>query len=403
MKIINLQAENIKCLIAVDITPDSNVVQITGKNGQGKTSVLDAIWWCLGGAFNIQSKPIHTGADEGYIQVDLGDMVVTRKFKYDKHGETTSSIKVESKDGGKFSSPQSVIDELLGNLTFDPLLFARMESKKQFETLRQFVPDVDFEAIDHANQVDYDERTHVNRQYKEKDMASRGAHPVTDIKERIDTADLMKQIETGAEKNADIEKRKANRENMERRIKEIEAEASGLREKLKNAGDLPDPIDISKLREDFVRAEAVNKSIDITVELSNKIEEIGKLKKESDRLTKQIKDRNAKKQDAIANADLPVDGITFGDGEVILNGQPFEQASDAEQLRTSLSIAMALNPKLRVIRVRDGSLLDDDSMKIVEKMAKDNDFQIWIERVDGSGKVGFVMEEGMVKDVEPEV
>lgn len=86
----------------------------------------------------------------------------------------------------------------------------------------------------------------------------------------------------------------------------------------------------------------------------------------------------------------------------MLNGVPFNQGSDAEQLRASLGIAMALNPKLKVIRVRDGSLLDDDSMKIVEQMADKNNFQIFIERVDSSGKVGIVMENGLVRKQEEE-
>jgi hypothetical protein len=88
--------------------------------------------------------------------------------------------------------------------------------------------------------------------------------------------------------------------------------------------------------------------------------------------------------------------MTFGEDELLLNGVPFSQASDAERLRTSISIAIASNPKIRVMRVRDGSLLDEDSMGLLEKVAIDNDFQIWIERVDSSGKVGFVIEEGFV-------
>lgn len=58
MKIIKFRADNVKRLTAVEITPDGNMVQITGKNGQGKTSVLDAIWWALGGKENIQGQPI---------------------------------------------------------------------------------------------------------------------------------------------------------------------------------------------------------------------------------------------------------------------------------------------------------------------------------------------------------
>ena len=137
MKIIALQAENIKRIVAIDIRPDTNVVQITGKNGQGKTSVLDAIWWCLAGAGKTQSQPIRKGNDEGYVTIDLGEMIVTRTFKINKDGETTSSLRVENKDGVKFSSPQAMLDKMLGDLTFDPLAFARMDAKKQFDTLRR--------------------------------------------------------------------------------------------------------------------------------------------------------------------------------------------------------------------------------------------------------------------------
>ena len=43
MKIVKLTAENFKRLEAVEITPDGNTVLISGRNGQGKSSVLDSI------------------------------------------------------------------------------------------------------------------------------------------------------------------------------------------------------------------------------------------------------------------------------------------------------------------------------------------------------------------------
>jgi len=79
--------------------------------------------------------------------------------------------------------------------------------------------------------------------------------------------------------------------------------------------------------------------------------------------------REVQKREAVASAKLPVDGIEFGDGEIMFKGVPFSQASDAERLTVSIAIAMAMNPKLRVIRVRDGSLLDDGSMAILAQMA----------------------------------
>lgn len=57
---------------------------------------------------------------------------------------------------------------------------------------------------------------------------------------------------------------------------------------------------------------------------------------------------------------------------------------------------MAANPKLRVLRIRDGSLLDKKSLGLIAAMADDQDFQVWIEAVDTTGKVGIFMEDGAV-------
>ena len=70
------------------------------------------------------------------------------------------------------------------------------------------------------------------------------------------------------------------------------------------------------------------------------------------------------------------------------------------RLRVGIALAMKSNPRLRVLRIRDGSLLDDASMATVAEMAEANDFQVWIERVDTSGRVGFVVEDGSVRDAE---
>ena len=102
------------------------------------------------------------------------------------------------------------------------------------------------------------------------------------------------------------------------------------------------------------------------------------------------------KAEKIAAAKLPVNGLGFGDGFITLNGLPFKQASDAERLRTSVAIAMALNPKLRLILVKDGSCLSPKSMKILEDMANEKDFSVWIERQVGTGGTGFVIEDGRI-------
>ena len=77
---------------------------------------------------------------------------------------------------------------------------------------------------------------------------------------------------------------------------------------------------------------------------------------------------------------------------------PFDQAATSQKIRTSVALAMAMNPSIRVIRIMDGSLLDSDAMKIVADMAKDNDFQVWVETVsDGNGS-GIIIEDGHIKE-----
>ena len=97
------------------------------------------------------------------------------------------------------------------------------------------------------------------------------------------------------------------------------------------------------------------------------------------------------------HAEFPVDGLGFDESGVTYQGVPFKQASSAEQLRVSLAMAIALNPKLRVIRIADGSLLDSDNLALIEAAAKESDYQVWIEMVgDGNGR-GIVIEDGEVK------
>ena len=131
MKIISLSASNVKKLSAVEIVPKSNLVQITGKNGQGKSSILDSIWWALGGTKNIQSQPVRNGEEQAIIRLDLGSLVVTRKIG---KGE---SLTVENAEGARFQSPQSMLDALLGELTFDPLAFSKMKAADQANELRR--------------------------------------------------------------------------------------------------------------------------------------------------------------------------------------------------------------------------------------------------------------------------
>ena len=194
MKIVEFRAENIKRLVAVQLKPDGNIVQITGANGQGKTSLLDAIFWALAGVRSHQPEPIREGQDEALIELDLGKIIVRRTFKrvsetLDNEGNIeseehiTTSLRVETVEGARFPSPQTVLDKLLDSISFDPLAFARMDAKAQYAALRTLCG-LDFTDLEVKAAKAYEKRTEHNRTKKARGAAAAQIKVPEDVPEK---------------------------------------------------------------------------------------------------------------------------------------------------------------------------------------------------------------------------
>ncbi len=407
MKIVKLTAENIKKLVAVEITPNGSVVKITGKNGAGKTSVLDAIWWGLGGTENIQDKPIRTGQKKAKIEIDLGDMIVRRTFT-----EKNSSLVIENKEGLKYNSPQSMLDNLLGKLSFDPLGFMRLDTAKQFETLKSLTG-VDTSDIETKRKTAYEERTIVNRELKSVESQYNAINVPLDVPEKeISSAEMAGKItkanevinnhEKAVEKNKhltdDIARGQAKIDQLKEEIKKCEEVVKKL--EVEREQNLPltkvDLPDVKVLQAELSNVDTRNKAFRLKQDKDKLKKELDEQKKKSEKLTTDIETLDQEKLSRVSSAKFPIEGLAFGEGFVTYGGLPLDQASDAEKLRVSMAMAMAMNPKLRVLRITDGSLLDSNSMRIIEEMAKNKDYQVWIEAVDESGKIGIVIEDGKI-------
>lgn len=425
MKIVSLQAENIKKLKAVEIKPSGEIVTIAGRNGQGKTSVLDSIWWALAGTSHIQIQPIRQGQKKARIKLDLGELIVERKFS-----ESGSTLVVENTDGARFPSPQKMLDALLGALSFDPLAFARMDPKKQFDELRQIAHvEIDLDSLDRLNSADYAKRTEVNREAKAKKAQADGIVLPDKLPAKpIDESTMIDEIEKAGQRSLEIQRienaNEAHRQaairyrnealKLDARVRELTTQIVQAQNAMQVALDaadqadadvtkeLPAPIDVSEIRKKLEQAKTVNADIAKRTERDEILKEHATLLKQSEAITETMNDRLKIKMDALAAAEMPIAGLGLGEGCVTFNGVPLEQSSSAEQLRVSLAIAMAANPKLRVIRITDGSLLDEDSLAAIAEIAKAEDYQVWIERVDSTGKVGIVIDDGAVVAVNEE-
>lgn len=435
MRIIQFRAENFKRLSAVSIKPDGTIVNISGKNGQGKSSVLDAIWAALGGAENMPAVPVRAGADEAIIRLDLGEYIVTRKIKTKEDGSFTTGLVVEGADGVRAKSPQAVLNGLMGRFCLDPMAFVKMAPKDQFDALKHLVPGLDLDVIKAADEEDRERRTAENRKHKEALAAAMAAGAKDGLLEPVDVSTITADIARASDFNQSITDRKTRRANAEAEAKAFEdkalvcrqqqeiirdeikrletsmetqvsqfgefvTKANELRDKLAAAPALPEMLNTADLAQALATANTNNIEAEKQRQRDAMLDRAKNHEKVSSALTDAIEARAEQKKQAIASAKFPVEGLSLGEEEVLVNGLPFAQAATSQKIKTAMAIAMASNPEIRVVRVEDGSLLDADALAIVADVAKAQDFQVWIETVsDGSGSSsGFVIEDGHLKE-----
>lgn len=427
MKIVALQSENVKRLRAVHIKPDGSLVVIKGDNGAGKSSVLDSIAYALGGEKLCPPQVIRRGQTAAEVTLDLGEYTVTRRWT-----AAGSTLVVKSPEGARYPSPQAMLDKLVGRLSFDPLAFTRAEGPKQVATLQKLAG-VDFAQTNAKRKQLYDERTLVNRDA----TTIRGSlarmpeveapdEPVS-VKALLDeqTARLATQRSNEAKKLARDEavrevarRQKAvgdTRNEVARIEKELadakkrENEAQAARASAETAEKQAQAIveklvtpDLDDVRKKLAEAEGINAKVRAKKARAETAAKLEAKDAEAKKLTAAIDALDQEKQATLAGAKFPVEGLSFTEEGVTFTGLPLEQASAAEQLRVSLAVGIALNPELKVILIRDASLLDEKSLALVAKQAEEAGAQVWVEIVGKGGPAGILIEDGAVDGVVPE-
>ena len=400
MKIIRIEAENIERIKAIEITPDGNVVRLTGKNAQGKSSALHCIEYGIRGGRAMSKEPVRRGEEEAYILIETEDFTVVREWE---NGRT--SVVVTSKDGAEYRRPQEMLDDLLGHIGFNPLAFIDMKDSERWETLvKALNVDVDLDKLDVQRINAFNQRTTINREVTRlKGVLSELPRPVAGTpKKEINIEALSSQLAVAHNVASTINALKREAGTADERIVELEedlrVEREILTDKQKALKKLKAP-DIAGIEAKLNAAGETNKAVRDSNHRVEVQAELKMQKGDSQKLTDDLETIAATKRDAIAATEFPIKELSFGEDGILYNDLPFDQASEAEKLIASMAIAMALNPDFRVILIPSGSHLDEDNFKIMEKIADDNDFQIWIEQTDTSGKVGIVFHGGQIVKV----
>lgn len=432
MRIVQLHAENFKRLGVVEIDPGGNVVTVGGENGSGKSSVLDAIFVALKGRAVAPPKPIRAGAEKCVIRLDMGDLVVTRTFHQKDGLDYTDGIKLEDTEGRRYGKPQEVLDGLLGEVGFDPFEFLKLRPKDQAARLLEMVPlSIDLDEFATADKEDFAARRDVNRDVARLE-AQVAAIPAEDVPEGApDRAALTDALANAADTNAGIGREQQRRDDLGGNLdatrnqaemarqsadrlrreaeeqdalaKQRDAEADKIAAEIEALEPLAERVDTEALRRQLSEADEVLARIDRQNRRAALERELEAAEAKSKGYTDAMAKRAAARNAALAEAEMPVEGLAFavdddGDAYLTFEGLPFDkdQISTAAALRVSTAIGMASNPRLRVLRIKDGSLLDKASMKALTEQVEAEDFQLWVEVV-GDGGAGIVMEDGLVR------
>lgn len=401
MKVISLTTTNYKRAKRVEIKPDpeGNLVIVAGKNGQGKSSVLDSIAAALGGANSKTTpKPIRDGEDRAEIVLETEELTVTRVFT-----PSGSRLTLTSKDGAKYPKAQAKLDELVGDLSMDPLAFTLLDDKKQLAQLLELVElPFDPDQLEDERKQVFDERTAVNRRVKEFEsaLAQFGELPEGVPANEVSVSELLGEYRAGVDNNESYSRAYTAAENAWNRITQLRAELEKAEKSASETQEYLDlhakPIDLTSIQSQIDGAEETNRLVRKAKERGSLSFQHEAAKGQANSLTAKLDEIAKTKADGLASASFPVDGLGFTEDGVTYQGVPFKQASSAEQIRVSMAMAIALNPKLKVIRIQDGSLLDSDSLALIEETAQEHGYQIWLEVVGDDIEDAYTIIDGEV-------
>jgi DNA repair exonuclease SbcCD ATPase subunit len=400
VKVQTLDVTNVKKIVSAHVDTKGGHVTIGGDNGAGKTSLIDALWSAVGGAKFDQ--PLRVGAESGKVVADFGDFIVTRRFS-----SSGTTLEVKTKDGDIKSKPQDFLDKMMGAIGFDPMEFDRADHKGRVKILAR-LGGIDIDALTKERKEKYDERTAIGRMKKEAQARVDNCAVRQEVK-RVDVASVMDELAKLNERNA---KRTAARNAVlvaENNVSVAKQIILDLQRKLEQAN--LDLISHTKKQEEVKAFEESLGFPETGDALENKVRQASVENQNADQYAKFIEaDADLKKReaqygdltkaleaiDARIAAAVPADlGIVVHDDALYIGAVQYDALSSAERIIASAKIGMKLGGDIRIMRVSDGSLLDEKSKVALLELADKAGYQLWVERV-GKEKGAIIIEDGSI-------
>lgn len=394
----SLEITNFQRISAVKIEPTNSVILLFGKNAAGKTSILDAIetGFCKFNAKFIK-RPIRDGAGRADIKIKLTDGTQLHQ-KFTPSGPTLTGKKA---NGDKLG--QRDLDQALSVLGVDAASFIMAGEKKQLETLLSivelpFVPaelDAEIKALE-AKRLLSGQQAKVIGDF---DVDASLPTEETSVSELLGEYRTVQEQVTNQEAAKDeLYDAKSDLGQIEQQIKVLERRREVALADIASAelaiSKFPKLPDLDALRARIDTAEASNSAIRANNQAREQAARKDKLHEEWNAFDTQIKEVQKRKADGLATAEMPVEGLSFDEEGVLYQGVPFSRASGAEQIIVSAAMIIATDPEVRTMVIRNGNVMDERSLQVLQSMCEENNFQAFVEFVSDSEDHEFRLVDG---------
>ena len=408
MKIAKLELENVKRVKAVEIVPAADgLTVIGGKNGQGKTSILDAIAWALGGE---KYRPSAAQRDGSMLPPRL-HVVLDNGIVVDREGKN-SSLKVTDPTGKR--AGQQLLDEFVEKLALDLPRFLNQNSKEKASTLLKVIGmEAEVRALDNEESSAYNRRHALGQIADQKEKFAREMQDFPDApSDFISASELIQQQQAILLKNAENQKKRENldlirvaNENLKQKIqdaeKQLEIWKENWRQQIeeeallsKEASELQDE-STAELEENLQQIDEINTKVRANMDKEKAMQEASDIRAQYDQLTNEIEGIRTKRSQLLSNANLPLPDLSVENGELLYKGKAWDCMSSSEQMIVSVAIVRAVNPKCGFVLIDKTEQFDIDTLDAFGKWLEKEGLQAICTRVSTGEECEIIIEDGV--------
>lgn len=395
------RVKNYKAIEEVEITSGAGLVVLGGKNAQGKSSFLDAVREVVKFVGKRETpEPIRLGEKTAEVEIidHDRDRRYVRTFSRAKSGAISSTVGVYALDGARYENGAQIIAEDLGAEIIDAAQFAMLGARDQRDTLlRQVDLPFDLDELARQKKGAEDERKFANAEVKRLAGALESMPaPAKDLPtEAVSAADVMMQLGSAHETNRKILQAQDALEVLRINEKRYESELAEVRERIAAAqiDASATPIATEPLENQLESIDSLNDSIRAAESHKKLTADLAAAEVAAEAKQDALDKLDQKKREALTAANFPDPLLSVDDEQVLYDGVPFSQVNSAKQIGIGFDIATLAKRDLKIGFIKNGDLLDDESLAEIENRAIERGYTIIVER-GRSGDKGYLFVEG---------